>query len=221
MEIDAATTRPAITGDKKGKVPRCTLCKGHWHKAEKCANTKSDAYVGAMCHISAFNNGYQVFTQDVAVRGALITALIDSGATRPCINSETSRHLRLRTRRTNVPVLMRFGNRTECGLTFETEDVLIRIPETGIANDVSFFVVPDLSYDVILGLSWLQKTNPVIDWAKSAIIAGRPRKAVSRPKSSSKTKARRQSTASKRNTASTTTPLARSAAPTTLLSGGG
>ena len=37
-------------------------------------------------------------------------------------------------------------------------------------EEVSLFVSPGLHYDVILGMPWLQKHRPHIDWANTSIM---------------------------------------------------
>ena len=52
------------------------------------------------------------------------------------------------------------GESTSCSYMSEPLSIITN----GISFEQNMYILPDLAYDIILGLDWLIKINPIIDW---------------------------------------------------------
>ena len=102
----------------------------------------------------------------VSIEGRPVVALIDSGASQSYITPETVAICELKC----VPSVLHLelADGTKIQSTEQTEDTLCRIGEC--VERVTFTVTKLLTdIDVVLGMNWLVKWNPVIDWKKQKI----------------------------------------------------
>jgi len=197
MQVDAVVTRSA----KTNRAPK--------------------AYVGVGHQVFSADAATAVFRQRITISGNTTMALVDSGASRCCISEAARKKWKLPTRRLQLPIRVRFGNGVEHCLASETTMLHVYVPAAGTSSRVSFLVVPGLSHRVILGLSWLKDTRPVIDWSRPAIVAGRSGETAPQTKSPLATEARRKPTASEKRTKRQPRPAIQPAVPPATFGVGG
>lgn len=95
-------------------------------------------------------------------------ALIDSGATTSCISDRfATRHNIPRARKeTPIPIVAVDGRPIASGLI--TQDAITSLQLHGHHERIRLAVV-SVHYPVILGLDWLKRHNPAIDWARKQL----------------------------------------------------
>lgn len=95
-------------------------------------------------------------------------ALLDSGATTSCISDKFAiRHNLPRARKDNpVPIVAVDDRPIASG--FITQDIITSLQVKGHQECIRLAVV-SVHYPVILGLDWLQRHNPSVDWARKKL----------------------------------------------------
>ena len=96
------------------------------------------------------------------------TVLIDSGADLNFISSALVKSLNLSTIPLVHPQRINLAaSGSSLDITTQTVSTFLKLgphPE-----EISFLVVPDLSFPIILGMAWLRENNPTIDWARRTV----------------------------------------------------
>ena len=97
-------------------------------------------------------------------------ALVDSGANISCIDQDFIKKYNLSTTKLTVPVQAmnadHFHNKN--GDIQYTCDLFIDIQ--GLAQKVTLYVMTSRKENVILGLPWLRKANPTVDWIMQTLV---------------------------------------------------
>jgi hypothetical protein len=99
----------------------------------------------------------------------LTTALLDCGATSEFIHTDFMKHNCLTTKALNrpIPIYNVDGSPNEAGSISEVIKVMLRYREH--SKRVTFAVTGLGKQDVILGLTWLCKHNPKVDWQSGEV----------------------------------------------------
>ena len=102
----------------------------------------------------------------VRIQGREYRALVDSGATRSFISPACVTESGLKTRKKNA--FLELGNGSKVLSKFEVMDIPVVMAGRTFKIDCT---VSDLLYevDLILGITWLQETNPLIDWSSGTL----------------------------------------------------
>jgi len=101
------------------------------------------------------------------------TALLDSGATDLFVSSEFVRRNRLVTKQLSrpIPVYNVDGSSNEAGSISEVWEAVLRYRNH---SERATFAVTGLGkQDIILGLTWLRKHNPEVDWTSGEVKMSR------------------------------------------------
>ena len=126
------------------------------------APVKRDSTVDA---VLKFGSGSGDCDSVVRVR---VRALIDSGAVGNLISFEFCEANRITLRRKEKPITVVLANKEKCiELNQETVEMVLSLGDH--AESLSFDVMPRLSFSLILGLPWLLRHNPVIDWRSGVL----------------------------------------------------
>ena len=99
-----------------------------------------------------------------------LVALVDSGASGIFMNTLTAERMKLKQSLLQNPIrlLMADGTASADGcITKGINNHALTI--LNHVEQVSFLVTCIPGYDVVLGMSWLQKNNPIIDWVERSI----------------------------------------------------
>jgi len=109
---------------------------------------------------------YQLMRMEVSIQGDDGVALIDSGAGHRFVRIGwlRARGLADRIKPTSRSIKQANG-------TFESVgSISLHLAVGDVSDDAAYIVVPDGGeHDIVLGMSWLTKYNPSIDWAKCAM----------------------------------------------------
>jgi Reverse transcriptase (RNA-dependent DNA polymerase)/RNase H-like domain found in reverse transcriptase/Retroviral aspartyl protease len=98
------------------------------------------------------------------LKNSLVQILIDSGSTGNFISLELVKNLGLQHSPLSQPRTLYFANRSHAII----ENYLATtLSINGAKFDVTLEIVPDLAHPVILGMPWLRRFNPVIEWNNS------------------------------------------------------
>ncbi len=110
----------------------------------------------------------KIGTKEKEKKNQSVTILVDTGASGNFISSRVIKQLQLNTQRLETRQQATMAN----GKCVDIESVLsnARISFTGFDTKCSLLVIPDLKYDVILGMTWLREQNPTIDFHTSQLI---------------------------------------------------
>ena len=104
---------------------------------------------------------------------AIITsALLDSGASTTFISNRVVRQMQLRTHKFErpVPLLNIDGTTNTSGKISHYAYLDTAIPQAGGHQSKTVFAITDIDdQDVILGIDWLQKHNPEINWKEGTV----------------------------------------------------
>lgn len=96
-------------------------------------------------------------------------ALIDSGAEQNLINHDLAKTLKLPLTPLSLPIpVSALNDKVFATITHQTAPVHLVISGN---HQVSLFTFPLPDTQFILGFSWLQKHNPVIEWSENKIIS--------------------------------------------------
>jgi hypothetical protein len=103
---------------------------------------------------------------DVAVR-----AIVDSGATGNFVSQKFVDSQVLPAVMLPEVLSVRLANGAEvpCGKSLSSTLVGIIGNDQAKLVELDLIIVPDLKYDVVLGLPWLSEANPVIDWSRRVL----------------------------------------------------
>ena len=96
-------------------------------------------------------------------RTVKIHTLVDSGAQGKFINRITARQLRLKEEPLPQPIMVYNVDRTPNKLGFIRNTVTANVDVNGRITQEKFFITQIGKQDIILGIDWLQRINPVID----------------------------------------------------------
>ena len=100
-----------------------------------------------------------------------MTALLDSGSQSNYISSQAVRRARLQPQQKKDPYLLRVANKEpipqESEITRKVSSIPIKLSKHHKEIDLDVFRIA--THDIILGLPWLQKHNPKIDWVKRTL----------------------------------------------------
>lgn len=100
-----------------------------------------------------------------------VRAMIDSGASTNFISSSLVEKLNVFKRKIMGRTLQLAVGRQITKLRHETDKIIMSIGNH--EEEISFFVLKEMNEDLILGKSWLEKHNPVIDWMKGEMELSR------------------------------------------------
>jgi hypothetical protein len=103
----------------------------------------------------------------VRIKGTWLTALIDSGADHNCIDPNTVNKLELpwRNKTHPYPVFNLEGERFNYDNGQVTREIdHLKVFVNGRNQGIDFDILPSPGHDLVLGLPWLQRYNPRIDW---------------------------------------------------------
>ena len=103
---------------------------------------------------------------DCLVNGSVVTALVDSGAAQEFISLDTAKELNLALVPLNVSVKSITGAKIG-NVLFKTKPVHVLVG--AYYSTVEFMVLEKLHVPVILGINWLKRNNPTIDWSNGVI----------------------------------------------------
>lgn len=98
----------------------------------------------------------------------LLTVLLDYGCIQCLISPGVVRKLGMRLRELKSLIAFSQLDETIAGgvsATFLTEQVELKIGTH--TKNICFFVVPGMTETMMLGLAWLKKWNPSIDWERN------------------------------------------------------
>ena len=113
---------------------------------------------------------------DIEVNGYPATAMLDSGCSRNFISADFCTMMghkpRLKKRANRFPVELANGDRLASSTMLEQAMVTFKSqPGQGpcLRDPQDLDVLPGLRYDVLLGMPWLRRHNPTIDWSLGTI----------------------------------------------------
>lgn len=92
-------------------------------------------------------------------------ALVDSGATDSCISLSFANHHHLPRRLKDEPIPIRAVDDRPIATGFVTHDIITSLHVHEHSENISLGIV-SVPYPVILGLDWLQRHNPSINWTR-------------------------------------------------------
>lgn len=102
----------------------------------------------------------------ISIGGNSVKALIDSGASRNYVSKSFATRWKLPVKNTNRwKVRLGDGSIRTIGSEVQDLSIVLRGSNGALEDVVSFGVIDTTSFDVLLGLSWLRRINPKIDWA--------------------------------------------------------
>ena len=107
-----------------------------------------------------------LFYLSVLISAHLIPALLDSGATLNFIHESIVPQLSLETTAC-TPTLVSLANGEL--LTRATRQTTLSYTIAGVKHRDTFLVAPIGSHSIILGMPWLERVNPPIDWRSKTI----------------------------------------------------
>lgn len=101
-----------------------------------------------------------------------LDTLIDTGASGfAFISKRMCQHLKLPLKILQAPItLLGFEGKSGSQITERTSFSLLQIGRH--SEEMSAFVIPESKYDLILGLPWLEKHSPFIDWKEHTLTFG-------------------------------------------------
>ena len=101
------------------------------------------------------------------VNGQPAVIFIDCGATVDCISLSYAQAHDIQSSSLPQPdfVTLANGSQQEVASTAKS----VRIQVGSYSDNMSFIVLPLVGYDVLLGMSWLTKYNPIIDWRSKSV----------------------------------------------------
>uniref|UniRef100_A0A3B3QD29 ribonuclease H n=1 Tax=Paramormyrops kingsleyae TaxID=1676925 RepID=A0A3B3QD29_9TELE len=193
-EVPRGTALPAIEAAEPMQVDRtpltpterrrrlqgglCLYCGGAGHSIASCASRPAPSTVQLPVGISSFyTNSLSQFTVPIRVeRGGHRyegRALIDSGSAGNFINANLAERMNLTLQRLAHPISVRgvTGDRMPEGtILYRTQPFQLSV---GVLHTESLevYVLPKSKDDVILGLPWLRKHNPRLEWRTEEIVA--------------------------------------------------
>jgi transposase InsO family protein len=100
------------------------------------------------------------------LHGTEVHILVDSGAKESFVDTTMARTLRLKQRSKPIPDVVQLANGSK-QTSASTTRVRIAIDDSCFVQDLH--VTSLGSYDVILGMDWLERHNPVIDWVSKTV----------------------------------------------------
>ena len=105
--------------------------------------------------------------------GHTATLLLDSGASSEFIDPAFARRCGLELQKSNREIKLADGTVSPAAGRVETECLLAAATGQPIPFTAVFTATPLEGYDAILGMTWLEKHNPQIGWAKlKALVEG-------------------------------------------------
>ena len=129
-------------------------------------SNKNSWYLGVMC-TSESSFDFPLLLQTIDMRRSYpIHVLIDSGASGNFIGQSLVNNLQLTTERLNEPITVQNadGTPSQGGPIDSHCEVIISAPPSSFHDRLHLEVALIGNYDVILGLPWLKKHNPMVDW---------------------------------------------------------
>ena len=129
-----------------------------FHTATTTLNVMNDTYE---------NRGYETYMAiPVWINGTQVIALIDTGAARSFISREVVRRAGIPTQQKNDPYpLVTATGKEMPGASHVTETTVhTELATQQHRETLRFDVLEIATHDVILGIPWLRKHNPVVDW---------------------------------------------------------
>ena len=117
------------------------------------------------------NIGHTVLLKlPVQLEGTKAVALLDSGAETSYVSPEAVKRAGLSPQVKDSPYPLHVANGKRMpGTPLISEEVTARMQTQRHHEDITLDVMPGLRWDVILGLPWLRKHNPDIDWEKGRL----------------------------------------------------
>ena len=93
-----------------------------------------------------------------------VKALVDSGSDETFINSELASRYGLATMKLEVPIAITLADGLPASTPFITHRTTLLQLSVGIHLETTTFYVYPIGHSVILGLDWLQRHNPDVNW---------------------------------------------------------
>lgn len=99
-----------------------------------------------------------------------LEAMVDSGAMGiGFMDRNLAKYKGLPVLSLNTPVKVKSVDGTACGNGLITEKALLRVKIQDILEEVEFLIIDCPKTPIILGLEWLRKHNPVVDWGAGTL----------------------------------------------------
>ena len=93
------------------------------------------------------------------------SALLDSGASHCFLSLKIVKKFKLHTNPVKPPLPLSMFDGTSVIYVTEQLSLNVSFPD-GVTHHIAFFVAPlDPTCDAVLGLNWLSKYNPLVDWS--------------------------------------------------------
>ena len=93
------------------------------------------------------------------------SALLDSGASHCFLSPKIVKKFKLHTNPVKPPLPLSMFDGTSVIYVTEQLSLDVSFPD-GVTHHIAFFVAPlDPTCDAVLGLNWLSKYNPLVDWS--------------------------------------------------------
>ena len=101
------------------------------------------------------------------VNGQPAVIFIDCGATIDCISLSYAQAHGIESSSLPQPDFVTLANGSQQEVASTATSVSIQVGS--YTDTMSFIVLPLVGYDVLLGMSWLTKYNPIIDWRNKSV----------------------------------------------------
>ena len=95
--------------------------------------------------------------------------MVDSGATANFINSSVVEREKLEKTELNFPKELKVVDGRDIKSGYVTHAIRTNLRNFQHAEDISLLVADIGRFDIILGMPWLKKHNPSIDWEKKTV----------------------------------------------------
>jgi hypothetical protein len=132
----------------------------------KLLHPVSHIHLKSIIKSSQNSNSPTLFRVRILIAGHPATALIDSGASCCFLNSEFVSKHELKTYKVK-PREVKLATEVTTQVDQRIDNIPIRI--NSYHDKQKFMILPLLGHDVILGMTWLRRCNPKIDWQKNHI----------------------------------------------------
>lgn len=118
------------------------------------------------------SNNYSLFYVLLNDQESKLRALVDSGATNNYISEIFAKEKGFQTRELSRTITLELASNSAVTYAkLETVDLVMKIDDH--VESIKFLVVPDLKDDLILGKSWLDLHNPMINWQTGEVELSR------------------------------------------------
>eukprot|EP00121_Abeoforma_whisleri_P016044 Awhi_evm3s14741 len=183
MEIDNASLQPRklTSAQRQHRLDNnlCLYCESNTHVVENCPKVQAKEAKKRRLPLptSVDFNALQIpFRSAKLVLAAKVNnfvkseVFIDNGCTGVAlidVNFVLTHNLPTVRLKTPIPVKLSDGSISNHGIEMITKPISLRIG--GHSEKISFFVTKLDNYPLVLGIPWLQKHNPSINWSKMSV----------------------------------------------------